>query len=62
MGGDGTKPKQFGLLPYPQATAWKENFPQLFDIACLPSSSPARNCRVVLLRRSAPQPADCRVW
>ena len=37
MRGAGTKPEQFGLLPYPQATVCKENFPQLLDLACLPS-------------------------
>ena len=37
MRGAGTKPEQFGLLPYPQAIVCKEHFPQLLDFACLPS-------------------------
>ena len=37
MRGAGTKPEQFGLLPDSHATVCKENFPQLLDLACLPS-------------------------
>ena len=32
-----TQPEQFSLLPYTQATVCKEHFPQLLDLACLPS-------------------------
>ena len=32
-----TQPEQFSLLLYTQATVCKENFPQLLDLACLPS-------------------------
>ena len=37
MHGAGRNPVQFGLLPDTQATVCQENFPQLLDLACLPS-------------------------
>ena len=47
MHGARRKPQQFGLLPDTQATICNENFPQLLDLACLPSFH--RPQRIVVL-------------